>query len=426
VGLSKAVQNVVDKVDVNIIKVVDKNGLVDKDQNGVRSKGDIIRFRIDVVADARNVPDPSQKLEAYTYIIEDVWSNPKCTKYVKNSTDMWRYDYVGNAPDLIHIDDKNGGFPLDKGNKFKPNATLNVDFKLIEIDFDFEITCDCFKSVNTAKIIEDYGNYDYEIGQLLLSVNFDTRTGGVCGDPHFKGWSGEKYDFHGVCDLVLVQNPSFHNGLGMDIHVRTKKTRMWSYIDTAVVRIGDDTLEVKGGAVEKSVWINKQEVDNLDDSMAVSGYPITYAQLNTKSRQFVIDLGNGEEIEIKSWNTMVSVNVKGARKEDFGGSVGLLGSFPDGLRVGRDKVSILNDRNTFGQEWQVRPMDGQLFHVADGPQFPEQCEIPSSVELRRRLAEATISKEDAEIACARVNEEDFDLCVFDVMATNDKENAGAY
>merc|ERR1712166_1145025 len=61
--------------------------------------------------------------------------------------------------------------------------------------------------------------------------------GGVKGDPHFKTWNGDRYDFHGVCDLVLVHNLGFETGLGMDIHIRTKKVRQWSSVASAVVRI---------------------------------------------------------------------------------------------------------------------------------------------------------------------------------------------
>ena len=46
--------------------------------------------------------------------------------------------------------------------------------------------------------------------------------------------------------------------------------------------------------------------------------------------------------------------------------------------------------------------------------------------MRRRLASSTISRDDAELACSRVLEEERDLCIFDVMATNDFGTVGAY
>merc|ERR1719162_1750872 len=67
------------------------------------------------------------------------------------------------------------------------------------------------------------------------------------GDPHFMTWAGERYDFHGVCDLVLVHVASFGNGLGMDIYIRSKKMKIWSYTASAAVRIGQNIFEVIGG-----------------------------------------------------------------------------------------------------------------------------------------------------------------------------------
>jgi hypothetical protein len=51
-----------------------------------------------------------------------------------------------------------------------------------------------------------------------------TVDSGIYGDPHFKTWSGLKYDYHGICDLVMLSHPNFREGLGMEIHVRAKKT----------------------------------------------------------------------------------------------------------------------------------------------------------------------------------------------------------
>jgi hypothetical protein len=53
--------------------------------------------------------------------------------------------------------------------------------------------------------------------------------------------------------------------------------------------------------------------------------------------------------------------------------------------------------------------------------------MPSATSVRRRLSESSISQEDAEIAGVRVGDEtDRNACIFDVIATNDKDLAGAY
>lgn len=248
----------------------------------------------------------------------------------------------------------------------------------------------------------------------------------ICGgDPHFKTWAGEKFDFHGVCDLVLLQNAKLDNGDSLDIHIRTRKTRMWSYIDTTAVRVGADVLEVMGGKEENRFWLNKQQGHDVDNIL-LSGRKVTFTQLSDKSRKFEIDLGSGATITIKTWNAMVSVAMDVINDRYFRDSRGLMGAYPSGAKLGRDSTTEIGDVDVFGQEWQVLPSDPDLFHDMDGPQYPAKCEIPASSEMRRRLGESLISKQDAELACARVDLEDFDICVFDVMATNDKDSAGAF
>jgi hypothetical protein len=245
------------------------------------------------------------------------------------------------------------------------------------------------------------------------------------GDPHFRTWSGEKYDFHGVCDLVLLHNAE----MDMDVHIRTKRTRMWSYVSAAAVRIGRDTLEVAGGT-KNNYWVNGNKGDEVSQSTTLptlmSGHAVQFKQVSSKSREFVIDLSDAIKVSIKTWNGYVSLKFDGASEETFGQSVGLLGAFPHGTKLSRDNSTVFEDLNAFGQEWQVLATEPKLFHNVEGPQAPEKCEVPSSLQMRRRLGESLISKEDAQLACSRVNEDDFDLCVFDVMATNDREAVGAY
>lgn len=247
-------------------------------------------------------------------------------------------------------------------------------------------------------------------------------TSGVIGDPHIKTWKGELFDFHGVCDLVMVQNPDFASGLGMDIHIRTKRTRNWSYISNAVVRIGKETLEIMGGSDGK-YWINGVGGGELT---ALSGFAITHRVMSTHGMEFVIDLTGGEHISLKTFKDMIMVNVENASDRNFGSSVGLLGSFGKGEKKARDNLTIIEDDNEFGQEWQVKPGEDKLFHNIEGPQAPEKCDLPNTQSLRRRLGESNLTLDDAKTACSRVRPEDFDICVFDVLATDDSELAGAY
>merc|ERR1712183_1021877 len=125
----------------------------------------------------------------------------------------------------------------------------------------------------------------------------------------------------------------------------------------------------------------------------------------------------------KTWKDMVRVDmVVNHEKETFKGSLGLMGSYPEGTMLGRDGKTPYADLSKFGQEWQALSSESKLFRVVDGPQYPSKCVLPTKEVMRRRLGRSNISREEAEIAClhSAVNEEEFDLCVFDVMAIGDK------
>jgi len=257
---------------------------------------------------------------------------------------------------------------------------------------------------------------------------FPNNPGGVSGDPHFKTWSGQKYDYHGICDLVLTNQPDFREGLGLAVHLRSKKTKQWSYVSTASVLIGGETFEVAGMKDGNTHWLNKVEVEDKN-SLQISGFPVKFEQSHTKQREYEIDLGDDEFINLKTWKDMVRVDiVVNHGKDTFDGSLGLMGSYPEGTMLGRDGKTSIVDLNKFGQEWQVLSSEPKLFHVVDGPQHPSKCEVPSKTVMRRRLAQSVVSRKEAEIACSRaaVGEEEFDLCVFDVMAIGDESAAGAY
>jgi len=271
---------------------------------------------------------------------------------------------------------------------------------------------------------------------LAPTASKDNSGGGVNGDPHFKTFSGEKYDFHGICDLVLLKNPNFRNGVGMDIHVRSKKWKQWSYISTAVIRIGVETFEVAGNSDGGTYWINEVEgnkskgwpngKDHQNEQPSIAGYSIAYRKPHRFQREYTIKLRTEEYIVIKVWKDFVRVDIQGPKNENFFGSAGLMGSFPEGLKLGRDGETILEDNNKFGQEWQVLGDDEFLFHIREGPQHPLHCELPSKTFMRRKLAKSMLSREEAEVACSRVSESERDLCIFDVMVTADKDLAGAY
>lgn len=239
------------------------------------------------------------------------------------------------------------------------------------------------------------------------------------GDPHFKTWSGEWYDFHGECDLVLMNAPSFHDGLGLQVQIRTKIRHGYSYIESAAIKIGGDVLVVSS--------FGEYAFNSVDSAVlpaAMGGLPLSYVQQDERNSLFRVATKDTEALVIKTFKDMVSVNLNGTHAEDFGDSVGILGSFASGVKLARDGSTVLQDPNAFAMEWQVRPEeDGILFDEARQPQYPVQCKMPENKQESRRLR-GGISEEDAEVACDHIAEVgEKARCVFDVLATQDLEVA---
>jgi hypothetical protein len=274
---------------------------------------------------------------------------------------------------------------------------------------------------------------------LVCAPPTDTaHGGGAHGDPHFVTWSGQHYDFHGECDLILLQSKHFESGmggdLGLDVHIRTQmrrdvRTQMrgdMSYISGAVLRIGSDILEVESLGVYYFNGVAGAELPN-----EFSGFKFLHKKPTAKQHVFEVHLGGKEIIKVKVYKDFVSVLIEQGASKHFGDSVGLMGDFAYGVKLSRDGKTVLNDANAFGQEWQVLDTDPTLFQTTRLPQHPQKCIMPSAKAtstLRRRLEESSMDQlAAAEKACAHWGK-GMDDCVFDVLATGDLEmaEAGSY
>jgi hypothetical protein len=245
---------------------------------------------------------------------------------------------------------------------------------------------------------------------------FETGGGGVQGDPHFKTWRGQRFDYHGECDLVLLHSSEFGSGLGLDVHIRTKIRRDMSYISSATVRMGTDILEVASQGI---YYLNGEAGAELPDYF--SGFTLSHTQPTDKQHVFEVQLGGSEKIKVKTYKDFVSVLIEQGQSEHFGDSVGLMGDFRNGHMIARDGKSVLDDANNFGQEWQVLDTEPILFQHARLPQHPMECTLPTPIQasqLRRRLLESSVDELAAEKACAHWGEGKDD-CVFDVLKTGD-------
>lgn len=248
-------------------------------------------------------------------------------------------------------------------------------------------------------------------------------TSGVIGDPHFETWAGKWYDFHGVCDMVLLHDPAFAGGLGMNIHVRTSPRYQYSYVESAVVQIGEDILEVSSFGEHFFNGVDANGADHAD--FTLGGFAVHYDVLETNKKHFEINIDGSEKITITTLKDMVSVKIHSATSANFANSVGLMGSFGEGQFLARDGLTVLEDAQAFGQEWQVQASEPMLFQSVRAPQAADgqQCQVPQTIT---GLRGNKMTQESAAVACSHLAGEDKANCIADVIAFNDKEMAGAY
>mmetsp|Transcript_13309 Transcript_13309/g.31947 ORF Transcript_13309/g.31947 Transcript_13309/m.31947 type:complete len:97 (+) Transcript_13309:149-439(+) len=72
--------------------------------------------------------------------------------------------------------------------------------------------------------------------------------------------------------MVLTKDLAFADGLGLEIQIRTKLVRFWSYIRSAAIRIGNDIFEVQGGVSRDPLyWINLERNGPLT---TIGGFPV--------------------------------------------------------------------------------------------------------------------------------------------------------
>ena len=234
---------------------------------------------------------------------------------------------------------------------------------------------------------------------------------GSGNDPHFKTFAGLNYDFMGACDLVLLTAPDFAPDLAMDIIIRTKVRYAYSYIQDAIVKIGNDTFEVGGHG---NYFIDGVLSAGMPNT--ISGFNITHDRTSKKWHTFEIHLGTAESIVVKTFKDWVSISIDNANPGRFKGSRGMVGDHDTRLMLARDgKTALDNDPSAFASEWQVRDDEPMLFHTARYPQFPDTCIMPDAkiVEERRRRLGESISKDAAVKACANWSANTKEACIFD-------------
>ena len=266
--------------------------------------------------------------------------------------------------------------------------------------------------------------------ECTIPDDTNKETGGG-GDPHFARWGRDRDTFHGECDLVLIHSENFHQGAGLDLYARTTMHSYYSYIETAALRVGEHIMEFHNDHLYfNGLRLSPQDLpatfgDNF--KYTIGNVEIQDGKAKKNRQTYQVDLGDNSSILFMFYKEFLTFKISG-HPVDFEDSVGLMGSYESGEMITRDG-EVVNDFQQHAFEWQVHPTDKVLFREARQPQLPyESCRLPTAPRPARRQLRGNDSKlfEDAEKACAHVQGSSFDLCIDDIMMTQDVGLATAY
>jgi hypothetical protein len=214
-----------------------------------------------------------------------------------------------------------------------------------------------------------------------------------------------------------VSNPTWGDGLGLHVHIRTKRVQYFSYIEQIAVKMGDDILEFRNDVSDFLINYRYVQSPKVYKDTRFAGFLV---RRDPKALSIRLDNDSKAKIDLIQRNNGFPAVVLdgGSDPEIFKGSLGLLGDWETGKRLARDGVTELNgeDATEFALEWQVQDADPRLLKHQRFPQWPQQC-IPPKKMMGNRLGISHM-KEQAEAVCANWKEDKED-CIFDVIATRD-------
>lgn len=222
--------------------------------------------------------------------------------------------------------------------------------------------------------------------------------------------------------------PSYGNGKGMELHVRTTLRCDYSFISSAALRIGDDIFEVSGWG---EILINGIAGFEAWPLMLSDLATVNYVQQEDKRHVFEIQLDKDSKLIFSTFKDWVSVSIDFKSLDNIRDVVGMVGSTAGQMLARDGKTNLGKDPIAFGKEWQVREDESKLFQrVNQFPQYPRACVMPgeeTQQDRRRRLGErSSISTEQTRAACDEYNRnDDMKACIFDVIASGDLEMAQA-
>eukprot|EP00535_Pseudo-nitzschia_heimii_P013497 CAMPEP_0197196758 /NCGR_PEP_ID=MMETSP1423-20130617/32524_1 /TAXON_ID=476441 /ORGANISM="Pseudo-nitzschia heimii, Strain UNC1101" /LENGTH=522 /DNA_ID=CAMNT_0042650571 /DNA_START=68 /DNA_END=1632 /DNA_ORIENTATION=+ len=304
-------------------------------------------------------------------------------------------------------------------------------------------------------------------GQSLLYQKRNCTCDSDCdskeyGDPHFRTWGNNFYDFQRSCDMIHVRN-SF-----LDFHIRTKYRGGFSAVTKLALRFTTDIMEM---ADDGSLALNGAPATapfNLDGiypvTSVVTGYGTEVTVLMSGGQSMLLTSRGRGGINIwidahgsdfcdsqgmagtwvqEGWFERDGVT----EMTDFCDSQGMAGTWVQEGWFERDGVTEMINTNTggggkylefvdYGIEWEVDALSGDpvLFSTpaTDSCTDPPVCDPldPYFSSCSRRQRERKLQPVNINLECSLLctNPSDVENCVFDWNAVGEAEtrNNSAY
>jgi len=226
-------------------------------------------------------------------------------------------------------------------------------------------------------------------------------------DPHFRMISGERFSYHGQCDLVYMSCPNFYSDMGMDIHIRTKIKKQYSYIQGIALKFGKNHFEMDAS----DIFLVNGRTYKKTPPEEFAGYLLKKIDYEdwcgnkcANARIWLIRFDNGTWVELANWAGFLHIQLSG----DFGGCTGMMGSVEKVGKLARNGT-LIEESNDFGAEWRVQTSDPALFQY---PKY-DPCILPP--KTFRRLSKRESAMALAE--CQHLSGTNRDTCIFDVEQT---------
>jgi len=167
-----------------------------------------------------------------------------------------------------------------------------------------------------------------------------------------------------------------------------------SYISDVSVSIGSNVFQVTHRRQKicegTNVTYLLNGVENAKMPNKVSAFPIHVSHPSRdrpfrckKSSTFTIELDDTENIKISFDRGFLNVHVTGTSL-NFDSASGLIGTWGEQGMVARDGKTLIEDPNSYAQEWQVRDDEPDLFKEKKYPQYPVKCLPPPAHKTNKR------------------------------------------